>query len=476
MFSRVFLFALAVSLLLLQPFVISAAENSQIAATAGWAEVDITPPLGIGLGGRGGPGTLASKILDPLVAQVLYLKDGKETGFVLVSFDLIGLPHDLSDRIRSDIVHELGVEWNLVVLNTSHTHSGPYMIRSLMAGVGPAPQIEIDYFKALEDKVISAARAARRALQPVEATVYRGEARIGINRRGKDPSGRGGIIPDANAPYDDQLWVLRLAPTNNQPTAVIFSTACHPVIVYGYALAAISADFPGVARKELRALLGPRTHAQFVQGFAGDIRPRILADLEKGRFRKSESEDLQAAGQELAFAVMAARKSAGQPLALDIAGAADRPFLPRGQPPPCEFYEKLRADALAKTNQFLVGVSDYWLARYDTGDGFARGDEWSLGLIRLAENEWIVHSAGEPCIEWRAKIAAWLAPLNLVAWGYSQEGRSYLPTEAMLPEGGYEVLESNQARASTPAPFAPGIEAAVRDSLIRQLAHIRAKK
>jgi len=170
---------------------------------------------------------------------------------------------------------------------------------------------------------------------------------------------------------------------------------------------------------------------------------------------------------------MAARKSAGQPLALDIAGAADRPFLPRGQPPPREFYEKMRADALAKTNQFLLGVSDYWLARYAAGEGFARGDEWSLGLIRLAENQWIVHSAGEPCIEWRAKIAAWLAPLNLVAWGYSQEGRSYLPTEAMLPEGGYEVLESNQARASTPAPFAPGIEAAVRLSLLRQWAYIR---
>jgi len=41
--------------------------------------------------------------------------------------------------------------------------------------------------------------------------------------------------------------------------------------------------------------------------------------------------------------------------------------------------------------------------------------------------------------------------------------------------GGYEVLVSNQARASTPAPYAPGIEAAIRESLLRQLAFIRAK-
>ena len=69
---------------------------------------------------------------------------------MLVSFDLVGLPHDLSDRLRTDIVHELGVDWNLVVLNASHTHSGPYMIRSLMAGVEPPPPIERDYFKFLE--------------------------------------------------------------------------------------------------------------------------------------------------------------------------------------------------------------------------------------------------------------------------------------------------------------------------------------
>src|SRR5437764_8738577 len=174
----------------------TARAASHPGAMAGWAEVEITPPLGIGLGGRGGPGTLASKILDPLYAQVTYLKDGKGSGFVLVSFDVVGLPHDLSDRIRSDIVHELGVEWNLVVLNMSHTHSGPYMIRSLMAGVGPAPQIEIDYFKALEDKIISATRVARHSLQPIKASVYQGAARIGINRRGKNANGRSAMLPD----------------------------------------------------------------------------------------------------------------------------------------------------------------------------------------------------------------------------------------------------------------------------------------
>jgi neutral ceramidase len=443
-------------------------------ATAGWAQVEITPPLGIALGGRGGAETPADKVLDPLYAQVLCLKDRRGTAFVLVSFDLIGLPHDLSDRIRTRLVHELGVGWNLVVLNASHTHSGPYMLRSLMAGVGPPTPVEVDYFKALEEKLVGAARAAGKAIQPARVEVFQGSAEVGINRRGQNAQGRRAIIPDANGPRDDKVWVMKLTPENGGPPAVVFSCACHAVIVYGHAYTAISADFPGAARKLVREALGPGSHAQFVQGFAGDIRPRVLADTVGGRFRKSKPADLEQTGRALSAAVLAALNSPGEALSLDLAGAADRPFLPRDKPPPRERYEKMRANALAETNAYRLAVADYWLKHYDSSEGFARGDAWSLGLIRLAKNQWIVHSGGEPCIEWRAKIVQWLTPRNIVTWGYSQEAKSYLPTESMLPEGGYEVLESNQGRESTPAPFAPGIERAVRESLLRQLAFIRA--
>ncbi len=169
-----------------------AGEAGSGRATAGWAEVEITPPLGIALGGRGGAETLANQVIDPLYAQVLYLKDGKGAGFVLASFDLIGLPHDLSDRIRTRMVHELGVNWNLVVLNTSHTHSGPNMCRSLMAGVGPPPQVETDYANSLEEKMVRAARAAAEGVAAGAGGGFPGEHRrsasIGaarINRAGR---------------------------------------------------------------------------------------------------------------------------------------------------------------------------------------------------------------------------------------------------------------------------------------------------
>ncbi len=451
-----------------------AKSKPERSASAGWAEIEITPPLGIALGGRGGPSTASAKVLDPLFAQVLFLKDANGNGFVLVSFDLISLAHELSDKIRLDIVHELGVPWDLVVLNSSHTHSGPYMIRSLMAGVGPPPEIEVEYFKTLEQKIISATRVAAKAMTPVKVEVFEGTSDVGINRRGKNKQGVRAIVPDPAGPFDEKVWVMKLSPTNGVDPALVFSYACHPVIVYGYNFSAISADFPGVARNVLREKLG-KVHTQFVQGLAGDVRPRVVADLKNKRFRTSTPDDLQKAGKDLADDVLSALRKNGEILTLNIAGAGGRPFLPRDKPPAREFYENMGSDAAAKTNKFLTAVSEYWLARYDSGYGFSKGDAWPVGLIRLAENQWICYFGGEPCVEWRAKISQWLAGKKFVPWGYCQEGVGYLPTAEMLPEGGYEVSESNRARASTPAQLAPGIDDAVRESFLRQLSFIEAK-
>lgn len=460
-------------------------------AQAGWAEVEITPPLGIALGGRGGPETAAKQVLDPLMAQLLYLRDAKDAGFVLVSFDLIGLPPSLSERLRTRIVHELGVEYPLVVLNASHTHSGPYMLHDLMAGVTPAPKIEVEYFNMLTQQIIAAARVARKSLRPVSVETYRGTSHVAINRRGRNNAGKVVMIPNTSGPINVQVWVLEVTPEDGSSPAFVFSYACHPVIVYGYARAAISADFPGVTRSILRERLGA-SHVQFVQGTAGDVRPRVLADLEAHRFRKPTAEHLQTAGQQLAEDVLAAMKSfttrstklsssnqetgrvqgklsGGKLLRLDLAASEARPFLRRDDPPARVILETMARES---QSEFRRAVAAYWLARYDSDQGFAKGDPWPVGLVRLADDEWICCFAGEPCVEWAPKVKQWLGLRDVFVWGYAQQALTYLPTEALLPEGGYEVDACNYARAQSPARFAPGIEEAVRRSLLQQLAFI----
>ncbi len=437
-----------------------------VPAQAGWAEINITPPLGVEMGGRGPTETVGKRVLDPLMSQVLFLKDGKGQGFALVSFDLVGMPHELSDRIRTMLVHELGVDWNLTVLNTSHTHSGPQMNLGVMAILNPIPQNQLDYQNTVFEKVLQATRTAAKSMHPVKAEVFEGKSEIAINRRGHDKSGAPSMRPNADGPIADKLWVLKLTPLDGTAPAVIFSYACHPVIVYSYAGNAISADFPGQAREALRKELGEKTHLQFVQGLAGDVRPRALANLEKNSFRAAKPDDAPNVGMQLAKDVLASLQSTPKVLNLNLAADLERPFLPRDNPPPRAQYEKLLADGKGERQR---NIAKYWLQRYDSGVGFSKGDAWPTGLIRLADNQWVCYFAGEPCVEWGPKVSQWLAPRDIVFWGYSQETITYLPTAEMLPAGGYEVLECNRARGSSPAQFAPGIDESMHRSLLRQL-------
>jgi len=343
------------------------------------------------------------------------------------------------------------------------------MYRDLFAGIEPAPEIEVKYLAELQSRVIELAKQASKNLREVKLETAIGRSQMGINRRGRNKQGQPGILPNPGGPVDETVWVLRATPRDETAGAILFSFGCHPVMVYGFDYRALSADFPGTARQALKTTLGEKVHVQFVQALGGDVRPRINADLEAKRFVAGGRSEVTRMGESLAGTVVDAIKQGGQPLFLDLAASYDRPFLPRANPPDPAHYERMKTNG----NKFQQAVAGYWLERYRKNEGFSRGDSWPVGLIRLSTNQWICYLAGEPVSEWGKKIQTWLAPLNLVVWGYCQEAVSYLPVESQLGEGGYEVLQSNFNRATTPAPFATGIEEAVKRSVLRQREYLR---
>ena len=91
---------------------------------AGVAEVNITPPIGIslcGFGNRKGP---AEAVDDDLFARALVLDDGR-TRLAIVTSDLISLAPDLVHRIRGLVERAADVPGDGLLLNGSHSHSGP---------------------------------------------------------------------------------------------------------------------------------------------------------------------------------------------------------------------------------------------------------------------------------------------------------------------------------------------------------------
>ncbi len=439
-------------------------------ARAGWAEIETTPPLGLPMGGRGPRFTPGREILDPLFAQATVLEDAEGRRTLWISVDLIGLAPVVAEPLRYDLSALTGIPLEAVILNYSHTHSGPMGGFEGYATRLPKPRELHAYDESLCRNIIQVALAAMHNLQPVTVTEFRGESAVGINRRRKGPSGEMGMGPNPDGAHNPDLWLLDVAALEGGDRCVVFSYGCHPVIVYGYAWDGISADYPGVCRNVLRSELGANVQCQFIQGLAGNVRPRALADLSRGRFRKSTPADTVAAGTKLARDVARTLRGKGGKLDLDIAAAQGRFLAPRDQAkiPPADHWRTL-SDS---NDELSRNLGSYWVERLDSGIPPVKAVPWPVGLIRLARGRRIAWIAGEVLAEWLDLVRDWLDDPDLIAWGYCQEGRGYLPTDELLPEGGYEVDRANTYTTTGPGPFAEGLNASARQtflSLARQL-------
>lgn len=429
-------------------------------AKAGWAQFDSTPPLGLPMGGRGPRFSPGSEVLDSLAAQVVVIEDQKGYRTVWISIDMIGMTWHVTSRLRCELASITGIPFEAIIVNFSHTHSGPMSgfegYATTVAKPAELEAYESDLLSCTVKMVIEAIENMR----AVSICVHRGTSEIGINRRRRGADGSMGMRPNPGGYMNRDLWVLDLVAKDGR--CVVFNYGCHPVMVYGFAWDGISADFPGVCRNRLVKSLGPNTHAQFIQGLAGNIRPRRLAEADA--FRKSTPEDVVATGAQLADDVLAAMDAGGELLELDLNCVSGFALAPRDQDaiPPLAHWE-----ALAKSEAELErNLGAYWVERLGSGIPPARFFPWSLGLIRLTGEHTIAWLGNEVVAEWLPLLRTYLNDPNLIAWGYCQDGRNYMPTDALIPEGGYEVDSANAYTKAGPGPFQIGIDEVTRKTFI----------
>lgn len=439
---------------------------------AGWSQIEITPPLGLPMGGRGTRFTPGAEIIDPLVAQALVLEDKRGRRLLIISMDMIGMSYHATSELRFELMAATGIPFEAIVINASHTHSGSMTGFEGYATLAPKPADMQAYESALLQQTVKMAREAITLLRPAEVLLARGTSEIGINRRRRDAEGNMGMGPDPHGAYNPDLWVMEVKAGSRHYVA--FSYGCHPVLVYGFAWAGISADWPGVCRKHLETTLGAQVQAQFIQGLAGNVRPRQVADLEKGIFRKpTTAADHVAAGTQIAGDVLAALKH-GEQVELDLAAVAGFALLPRDMDRvlPLEHWRSLAA----QDDELNRNIGAYWSERLEKGPPPVAVVPWGIGLLQLAPGEIIAWMAGEPLAEWLELLRQWLGNEKLGAWGYCQDGRCYIPTDEIIAQGGYEVIPSNTYNKSGPAPFAMGINEVAKRAFLDLAAQLAAGK
>ncbi len=437
---------------------------------AGWAQIDITPPLGLPMGGRGSRFTPGAAVLDPLLAQALVLEDETGQRMLWVSMDMIGMSYHATAEFRYELMAATGIPFDAIVINASHTHSGPMTGFEGYATLQPKPEQMKAYETGLIAKTVRMAHEAIARLAAAKVSVHRGLSDIGINRRRRDSAGQMDMGPDPEGFYNRDLWVLDVEVGDAR--SIIFSYGCHPVLVYGYAYDSISADWPGVCRNRLQEALGGDVQAQFIQGLAGNVRPRQVADLDQGIFRKpTTAQDHMAAGAQLADDVLSALGTGGEALDLELAAVAGFALAPRDldKAPSLEYWQELSSS----DDELNRNVGAYWAERIVAGLPPMPVVPWSVGLMRLAKGHQIAWMSGEPLAEWLRHLRDWLDDEGLVAWGYCQDGRCYMPTDEIIPEGGYEVGPSNTYNKSGPTPFAVGINKAAREAFLKLAQQIK---
>jgi len=234
-----------------------------MALKAAVCETNITPPIGIWLAGFAGRSSGCIGVHDELHARALVLDDGLSLACIM-SMDLIALDFDLVEAIRDGIARKVGIPAERILLNCSHTHSGPGT--RTFRTMGERDEL---YCNVMARKVVGAVQQAADMLEPVSLRWGRAPVRIGVNRRerrneqtviGQNPKG-------AVQPYVD---VLRVDREDQTPLAVLFAYATHPVVLGGQNLW-VSADYPGMACGFLRRVgMGM---PMFLQGCAGNVNP-----------------------------------------------------------------------------------------------------------------------------------------------------------------------------------------------------------
>jgi hypothetical protein len=243
---------------------VSVAESAEI--SAGFAQVDITPPLGGQTTGYSNA-PVTDGIHDPVIAQIVILKTAEQSIAVAVCDLCIFNSPWLHKEVRA-----LGID-HFLLANT-HTHAGPSMRQD------DFPSPEKPWRRTVEERILAAVAEAQKNLFPAHFAVSTGELQLGYNRLVRQPEGHAVTHFDnperiPYGPVDPTVTVMRLTDDTEAVRLVLVSYACHPVVL-GPRNSKISAGYPGVLRAMIEDGVGNDAKCVFLQGGAGDINPLMI--------------------------------------------------------------------------------------------------------------------------------------------------------------------------------------------------------
>jgi hypothetical protein len=412
---------------------------------AGFARVDVTPPMGSPVDGYF-KDRVANGVLDPIQLNALAISDGEHRA-VMIAGDFLGVEIFHVAAIKELITHRTGLKNEEIFLSATHSHTSVFVREK------PAENLPQEYINLLYRKYADAAQMALADL--AAAALYTAEKEtakpIGFVRRYRLSDGRVATNPGSSVlplvtgrcdESDDTVRVLRFCREGKKDiTLVNFST--HPDVIGG---TCYSADWPGFVRRFVEAE-HPDTHCLQFTGTEGDSNHVDFLKPAEERFPHGRG---YAHSRYMGRMIADAVNAVWDHMTAHTDGAL--------QTKQTSVFVRSNTVGEEKYDECKKMYTDYYAGKLDykpTGEqlAFARRvihirenmsiyRELPIGVIGIADVR-IVTFAGEPFTAYGESTRALTGGKFTLTLALTNGYQGYLPHARAFAEGGYEAANSH---------------------------------
>jgi hypothetical protein len=380
---------------------------------AGFAMIDITPPIGVELCGFGFYRRRKSDgVYDKIYAKAMAVEaNGNEV--IIVSCDLVGYTKEVAEDARAYISELTGVPVDNIMLTASHTHSGPTTINVIGCG-----EIDQRYLSRLAGRIAESALQAHNDLIEAEMSFAEVKAeKLSFNR----VYGESGSI-------DDKVSVLKFTSGSRLLGFASYYSA-HPVVCCE-ATNKIHGDFVGVGSNMLAMEKG-NVVGLFLQGACGDInsiychQPEDVSLVNLQNLAQKYSEIIQQGLDE------------AKPIQIDSVKAISQTITLEQQTPNRDELEQRIANAKQALRKYDLSESEEQSATHQLYSSIPIIEKMDRNEPSQAEIELQAIKIGEIVIighpfelfnSIKKELEQKLSPAKVLTVGYINELKGYAPT------------------------------------------------
>lgn len=370
----------------------------------GVAVAKVTPKKMLFMAGYASRKTPAVGKVQDLFAKALALQDEQGNRLVFVTLDLIGVPQLMRHAVAERAEKEFKLPQANLVMNASHTHSGPSLRTTPLTEKdkdNPLAKDAWDYTQKLQDDIVGIIGKALSDVQPARLTWNKARCGFAMNRRADYtlPPGHpnAGKAPNPDGPVDHEVPALRIEAPDGTLRATLFGYACHNTSLGFYNWCG---DYAGFAQEYLQEHR-PNFTALFLMGCGADQNPYPRrSDVVPG---VTDLELSMQHGRSLSNAVEMALMVNPRPVAGPIRAAYEEILLDYAKPGRESHPYPVQVIKIGNDLTFITLGSEVVV-------------DYSLRFKR----------------EFAGAAGVWVA-------GYSNDYTGYVPSLRVLKEGGYEA-------------------------------------